>query len=166
MYNCCSTRCMHGLGKLMNKAFTRLVSLASLLAFLIANGPGGGVVRFLTPSCSTCTDQDVFRDSSCAACGEMCSHDCETCADESDECQFAAQEGCGNPLCTVCASQGNLPLCPCPGGCSFCSVAKAPCTASLPPTLTAHSRPESCVAEAALHLPPKHCTQLLRPPRA
>ena len=150
----------------MNRTLNSLVSIASLLAFLLANGPGGGAVRFLTPTCCTCEDQDSSNNLLCNACGRNCGHEGEECAADADESRFTAHEECSNPLCPVCANQGNLPLCPCPGGCSFCSVAKAPCTACLAPVVTSSNRAESYVAEAALQLPSKHGAKLLRPPRA
>jgi hypothetical protein len=140
----------------------RLVSVISLLAFFIANEPISVAARILTPACHS----EANQAEACEGCCKSCRHD-STQNHQGRHAQVPSltKRSCGNPLCPLCHESDDCPLCPCPGGCTYCSVAKAPCSSSSPDLSLAPAF-EEFVAETTYLLPPAHDGKLIRPPRA
>lgn len=122
----------------------RLVSLLSMVAFLIANTPNSAVAM-RCPWVSQPRLAAVPHTKCTAPC-------CHGTPDESP-------------------ASADVPAVPrsstCPYGCCWYSVAKVPCC-TVVFTLTAPlvPIPESCLDDARLLLPPPHCMEMIRPPRA
>lgn len=153
----CSSR---GGGVPMPRWWSRLVACITLATFLVANRPATlpAAVPLLSSSPSACHTQGC-QCSRCAACrAATCACHRSTGTDSSPQVKTLQNTPHQHP-------SAPCPSCPCPGGCMYCSHAKAPCLLSdnlLPP-------PSPCVGHsfieiAPLYLPPL-CGELMRPPR-
>src|SRR5579885_2827387 len=137
------------------------VTCTSMAAFLLANAPAGFALP--SPHQKTTADDDV------PACPiSACSHCLHTpksntvrpgCAAHS-----AFRMGCAD--CAILSAGGfsaakrplneipsSCPTCPCPGGCSFCSVAKVPCSTLVTGTPLADLCPGERLSEVDTLLP-------------
>ena len=151
------------LGSTMRRQWLRLVRWVTLVMFLIANGPATGTSFFSplhsadhTPSgCCRGTGSAV---QSCAA-GHNVSCTCDQCRTKNG--QPASTKTSPDSPC-----QEDSSPCPCPGGCMYCNLAKAPCCPSVAPVLLpALCLEQSSPATLAPYFSP-FCGRLTPPPRA
>jgi hypothetical protein len=147
----------------MGRQWLRLVRWVTLVAFLIANGPATGTSFFSslhsagrTPSGCCCGTGWTLQ--GCAASHDV-SSTCDQCRTKSGQ-PALAKTSPDSP----CQEDG-LP-CPCPGGCMYCNLAKAPCC----PSVASVPLPALCLEQSSpATLPPyspPFCGRLTRPPRA
>ena len=145
----------------------RLIAWVALAAFLVANGTA--IAHHTLPS-SACR----CGDASCRPSPDNSpSSTCQHCrAKQKRSSVFGLSQG--NDKRQVSFSRPSCPCehpnptkspCSCPGGCMFCSVAKAPCSAPLVLSPVSITSTGSCLAEVPfLYLPPFY-GKLIRPPR-
>ncbi|MFO0866533.1 MAG: hypothetical protein U0744_18120 [Gemmataceae bacterium] len=144
----------------MQRSVLRLVAVFCLAGFVLAHGgvalacaalrsaPKSQSISSKVPAKTTCKH--------CLAKAEQADADCEETSDskehspEHDEC----------PCCPK-----NEKGCPFPGGCTFCSVAKATCIPALAIDIDAVSFSGERILPASDRCPPGFATSLDRPPR-
>jgi hypothetical protein len=73
---------------------------------------------------------------------------------------------CNDSSCPCSPGEHRPKDCPCPGGCAFCSVAKAPCMTPLTPTLCDAACVGECNSEEPFDYVSPRPGSLIRPPRA
>ncbi|HXG09727.1 MAG TPA: hypothetical protein VNK04_08050 [Gemmataceae bacterium] len=128
----------------------RLLTLLTAASFLLINTPTAALLAARAPMAghATAGSPDPRVRCPCCASGE------EPAEDIGDRCDAPA-------------NRPHDPSGPCcPGGCSWCCVAKVPCPA--PPAISL-ALPTPCLdqslVEPPLLLPPAFCAGLIRPPR-
>jgi hypothetical protein len=112
----------------------RLVAMASLAAYLLANTNASLAVQFIPRPARTTVQNPSPPAEEVPANPKKCKH-CskpaesnETPAEghKSSSPQSSNKDDCTEPSCPCCPADPDHKNCPCPGGCAICSVAKVP----------------------------------------
>lgn len=146
----------------MSPRWLRLVSYLCMTAFLAANTHAQIALATLVRVCS---DNDPEVTSSTIEQEESCCKCCAKKSTHSAKIPQPKQKPCP-PECPDCPKGPHSPACPCPGGCTLCSVAKTLCA----PLLLAFTLQPTCLGtlpcvDENLHVLAIH-SRLFRPPKA
>lgn len=159
----------------MARVWRHIVVHICLAAFLFANTPGGlaraasrlGRLPKRPDPCGACCDVAskamttpglTSQAAQCCKCRCSGRHSDQNSPNQQP---VIAREDAPRPRCPCCPS---FPCCP--GGCSWCSVAKVPCCGLAQIPAPEQSRLGSLLAEASLLFPPTVCNEMIRPPRS
>lgn len=155
---------------IMSRQGRRLVSLLSLVAFLVANVPGlrAGVTLL-------CTASGGSQRCGCPDCLKPATAQATATEGARPRCRCKKHRSAPPPAQTVSLSQvseqgskdSSCPCCPaCPGcpGCCYCSIAKVLSTPTVATTLQATGLVAFIVLEPPLPVPPPCAHSLIRPP--
>lgn len=146
-----------------------LVSLLCLVAYLFSNTHlNQALALFATrngPDATATKETDAPSPRKCKHCAKRATSTCATPVTAGKDHHPNDDAACPHDLsCPCCPEKGHQ--CPVPGGCSLCSIAKAPWLTPLPPDADLLSMVCFLVPEYRIAYISPSCDGLIRPPKA